>query len=462
MKRASLYIYLVSLALLLSACGSNNIEDSVSTSVEEVNGYAFTETVDTLLIDSYKMYTIRFKLVEDGFSASGQTVQFKAFDSQFGTIEMTSTVTDENGLGSFIYNPPATMPASGTNKIIQYVYRYTDDKGDDQELVQNITLNFHFNPQDDNGRATTLSISYTTSTCTDKGIIGHYYVHAVDRLSNVPVVGIPVKFSLINGVKEFNNAKIQEATGSLKNSVPFSFTDEKSNFSTQTNVKNGDNLIIFPSQGKTDISYLGGWSIDSVGKALTLDGVYPNIISTNNLTYIIGNEERLLGGENGSRGVLTVAHVEEVDATTDNEGYAYFDIVFDAILAGHTVTVEAHGHDNGKRMGISSREALRLDHFSAPETIILNSGGVRTVGIPITIEPSCLGKQPLIDVPIGMNSFTIEPNEHCRLVGGDFHTDGNGVMRIEVATDGNTSVTGGEDECTITWEGGISSLRYEY
>ncbi len=461
MKRASLYIYLVSLALLLSACGSNNIEDPVSAAeVEEVNGYSFSETVDMLNINSYKAYNIKFKLSKDGFALPTAAIRFKTFDSEFGTIETTSTVTDENGLGSFTYYPPVTMLSSGTSKTIQYVYQSIDENGESEDLIQNITLNFDFDVnKEGNGRATTLSISYTSSECTKQGIVGHYYVHAVDKYSRLPMVGIPVSMSLINGVVMFNGTKVHRSSGNIRNSNPHSFIDNSINFASQTNVKSGDNLIIFPSEGKTDISYIGGWSITRVTNKLTFYEKYLNITNTNGLTYIIGNEERLLGGSDGARGILTVAHVEQIDAVTDSRGYAFFDITFDAILSGHTVTVEAHGDEDGKRYGISSRETLRMDNYSATDIEVDNIGGESTYAMHLSINPSCLGQQPLIDVPVSPASFIVEPKENCWRAGGMYHTDDYGNVYVTVGSDGNTSAT---ETCTVKWEGGIHSLRHEY
>ena len=242
----------------------------------------------------------------------------------------------------------------------------------------------------------------------------------------------------------------------------FYHIDKSVNFTTQTKVKNGDNLIIFPSEGKTDASYIGGWDIKSVNSNLILNEYYYNLLDTTNLTYIIGNEERLLGGENGAVGTFAVAHVEP-NYTTDNNGYAYFDIVFDPILAGHTVTVEAHGNEDGNRIGTAMKTALRLDgdSFTAPDTVVANSGGLEIARIPLTINPSCTGNQPLIDVPVNPNSFHVSPEANCQIAPSvsNYHTSGYGTVTIAVQTDGNTTAT---ENCTITWDGDITSLVYEY
>jgi hypothetical protein len=225
----------------------------------------------------------------------------------------------------------------------------------------------------------------------------------------------------------------------------------------------GDNLIIFPSANRTDISYLGGWNIENVSNSLTLSGNY--IVDTNKtdrLTYLIGNEERLLGGENGSIGELKVAHVEMVQPETDLQGYAYFDIIYDFELAGHTVSVEAHGEENGKRIGTSGKVFLRLDgdNFYADDVLIPNNQQTkRTVRMHLSIQPSCSGNRALVDTPVSSASFEITPAENCQIVGVDKRTDGYGNIMIDVATDGNVTATA---QCTLSWQGGPGSLRYEY
>lgn len=442
--------------LFLSGCGTDTKENPVPP-VGVVDGYTFNNFTNELNITTYDNYRIEFQLTKDGIALPLSVVSMKVFDSNLGSVQSLTAITDEDGKGFFLYTPPKVFPESGTLTI-----SYTNG-----DIVLNATIQLMFNlePGTSPGRATTLSIVYETSECDDKrGLIGHYHVHAVDRFSRLPLVGIPVKVSLVNGVREISGEKLQKSGGNIRNTTPVSFYDNTINFDTQTNILEGDNLIIFPTENKTDISYLGGWNIDSVGQELTLDGEYTNLINATNLTYIVGNEERLLGGEDGEVGILANAHVEMIESVTDTQGYAYFDIVFDPALAGHTVSVEAHGDEDGKRVGIAQKEFLRLDgEFTAPETVIENDGSTQTFDIPISIQPSCMGEQALIDTPIDFDSFTIEPQAHCDIVkAAPFETDQFGNVSVTVSTDGNTTATGGQDECTLTWEADASSLGYEY
>ena len=456
MKKFIIYLFISTGIMLLSACGSDSRKDPVPPATPPPGGYAFVNVPSELHIEAYREYSIAFQLTKDGLVVPDAIVSMKVPDKSIGTLQAYTVTTNANGEGSFTYMPPVVFPEKGSLNMV-----YSDGN---ITLEQDIAL--HFNLDTDvpgDGHATTLSIAYETSECDDKrGIIGHYHVHAVDGTSHSPLVNMPIGVSLINGIKEIHNEKIQIAQGTIYNTDPVEFIDKSVNFFTETKVENGDNLMIFPSEGKTDPSYLGGWKIKEVNDDLILEAFYYNLPTTANLTYIIGNEQRLLGGENGSVGVLANAHVEP-SYVTDNKGYIYFDIIFDPILAGHTVTVEAHGVEDEKRIGTAMKIALRLDgdSFTAPDTLIPNDGGLEVVRVPISINPTCTGTQPLIDVPVNPNSFHVTPEKNCYIIPdiSEYKTDGSGAVSIAVQTDGNITAT---EKCTLKWDGDISSLVYEY
>ena len=459
MKKNIIYMVIAATVFLLSACGSNSKTDPLVEATPPPGGYAFSNLTESIDVTSYNDYPIYFQLTQNGLTVPSAIVNMKVPDKGIGSIEKYTVTTDENGKGKFIYSPPDIFPVDGVLYMV-----YSDGNISLEEPIK-ITFNLATDIPSD-GHATTLSIAYETTECNEKkGIIGHYHVHAVDRKSNRPAVNIPLNVTLVNGIKEINGVKVQKAKGSISNSGSIEFSDKSVDFYNQTKINDGDNLIIFATEEKTDTSYIGGWDIDYVYKYLLLNENYYNIVETNNLTYIIGNEKRLLGEDNANIGTIAVAHVEP-NHVTDNDGYVYFDIVFDPILAGHTVTVEAHGNDDGNRIGAVQKVFLRLDNdsFSASDILISNTGGTRMVSVPLSINPSCTGNQPLIDVPVVPNSFQVSPQEHCFIDHslGEYHSGPRGTVTVAVWTDGNTSETGGEDTCTLTWDGGPSSLSYEY
>jgi len=319
---------------------------------------------------------------------------------------------------------------------------------------------------------TALSIVYESTTEKAGKMIGHYHVHAVDD-NGKAMSGLKLKMSLINGVKEIRNQKLQRAVGNILSTTPISFHDNGVSFA-QTGISVGDALIVLPSSGKTGISYLGDWTIASVGTDLTLKENSYHLETTENLTYIIGNEERLLGGSNGNRGILTVAHIQKQDTnstfTTDKNGFTYFDVVFDPVLAGHTVTLGVH--TSGNRMGTSKVVGLRAAEFMAAEITIPNTGATVTVPMTLQISPKDSGTEHLIDIEVNPRSFKVEPLESCQLNlnRSNFHTDAGGRVILVVETKGTvdtvdkngTTSTSGAESCTIKWDGGISSLALEY
>jgi hypothetical protein len=312
-----------------------------------------------------------------------------------------------------------------------------------------------------------LSIVYE-STTSDPGtgkMIGHYHVHAVDE-SGEPMSGLHLKLSLINGVKEIRGEKLQYGTGVIKSSRPITFDDYEINFS-QTGVSTGDSLIILPSSGKADNSYLGNWEITGVSEYLTLKENSYHLEETGGLTYIIGKEERLLGGR-----VATVAHIAKTDTVetnttiTDANGFTSFNVVFDPVLAGHTATVGVS--TLGNRMAMSKIISLRGGSFVGSEIKVPLNGGIKIVSMRLMIDPGNGGTENLIDLNIAPSSFIFDPADKCSLnrQQSNLHTDVGGHVRLAIniskskSKDKNSTSSG--TECTVKWNGSPGSIYMEY
>ena len=318
------------------------------------------------------------------------------------------------------------------------------------------------NTEDGPRGTTALSIVYDSTSNNDEGkIVGHYHVHAVDEQGK-PMTNLALNLSIVNGVKEIRNQKLQNATGTIESSAPIGFYDGGVNFA-QTGVGVGDSLIIVPSSGKTGIEYLGDWKITAVGAGLTLRENSFHLESTGGLTYVIGNEERFLGGTSG-RGQVAVAHIESVKNTTDSNGFTYFDIVFDPVLAGHTVTVGAH--TDGNRMGVGKVIGLRAAEFFGGPVTVPNSGGIQYATMTLGIDPGNGATEHLVDVDIAASSFSVEPAKDCSLNydASDLHTDAGGRVYLAINTAASTagSDTDEASVCTVKWAGGITSIYLEY
>lgn len=304
---------------------------------------------------------------------------------------------------------------------------------------------------------TGLSIAYeSTEYDGARGFIDHYRVHATDVNGN-PVSGLPLNMSIINGVKEIRNQKLQIITGNIESSTPINFFDNGVNFS-QTDVSVGDNLIIIPSTGKTNNSYLGDWRITSVGTNLTLGEASYNLESTGGLTYIIGNEKRFLGG---SRGRLAIAHIETPKNTTDADGFTYFDVIYDPVLGRHTVTLGVH--TDGDRMSSAKVASLRGGELVSGIKTFQSTGGTYPVSLTIDIMFGTGGTEHFIDKTITSSSFKVDPIENCHLNVGlsDFHTDSSG--RVYLAIDTQLDVNATEAiTCTVSLDSANAVTISEY
>jgi len=277
-------------------------------------------------------------------------------------------------------------------------------------------------------------------------MVGYYHIHAVDD-NGKPLAHLPFKISLINGVKKIKGEEVQYGTGTISPSKPM-----------------GDTLIVLPTSGRTDSSYLGDWTVTGKSNVLSLRESSYNLETTDGLSYILGREERLLGGDMG-RGTLAVAHVETLDSngssTTDENGFTNFKVVFDPVLLGHTITIGAH--TNGNRLGVSKVVGLRGGKFSASPVKVPNTGASELAEMYLAIDPGNGAMEYLMDVDIVPSSFEVTPEESCRLnmQQSDFHSDGAGRVYLVIDTNGSTGDTGATS-CEVKWNGGITSIYLEY
>jgi len=308
---------------------------------------------------------------------------------------------------------------------------------------------------------TGLSIVYDSTELVNGKMVGYYHIHAVDD-NGKPLAHMPFRISVINGVKPINGEKVRYGTGVITPSKPITFGDSTLDFST-TNVAPGDTLIVLPTSGRTDSSYLGDWTVIKKTNILSLRESSYNLQPTDGLSYIIGREERLLGGDIG-RGTLSVAHVESSDSngssTTNKDGFTNFKVVFDPVLLGHTITIGAH--TNGNRLGVSKVVGLRGGKFLAAPVKVYNTGAPETAVMYLTIDPGNGAMEYLMDAEIVPSSFEVTPEDECRLdPRSDFHTDGAGRVHLIIDTKGAAD-DNGTATCEVKWNGGITSIFLEY
>jgi len=178
-----------------------------------------------------------------------------------------------------------------------------------------------------------------------RGCQKYFVVHAVDGNGNA-IPGLKVDANVIVRAKASGNA-----SGMIHTTSPITFTDSNYNFNG-SNIIFGDDLIVLPSSNNYHPSYLGDWKIyKTENSTLTLRDSAYNLETTDNLNYIVGNASVYVPGYGNA-----VAHVENRDnngtITTNADGYAYFDLLYDLALIGHSYVVGAHTTD-GYRIGAS-------------------------------------------------------------------------------------------------------------
>ena len=330
--------------------------------------------------------------------------------------------------------------------------------GSDNKVNSNDAVGGH-----ENQNALSIVYESTTSEPGTGKMIAHYHVHAVDEKGKP--INLPLKVSLVNGVREIRGQKVQHGTGTILSTKPITLHDDRVDFSN-TSVKVGDTLIVIPSQGKTGKDYLGDWKIIQKGNDLQLRERSYGLESTGGLTYIVGNRERVLGRTIAVADVRTKAGRDSNNSSTNSRGFTQFDVVFDPVLAGHTATVGVH--TEGNRMGAAKIITFRGGKFIASEAKVLITGETEYARMRILIDPGKGGTEDLMDVDLVPSSFSVEPLSNCRInyQRSNFHTDFTGSVHIAVdtfvGTDSNGTQGSGSEVCTIKWEGGAGSIYYEY
>jgi len=302
-----------------------------------------------------------------------------------------------------------------------------------------------------------LSIAYiSTEYDAQRGFIDHYRAHATDA-NGKAISGLPLKSSIVNGVKKIRNKKLQNSTGGIESSTPISFFDNGIDFSN-TGVRVGDNLIVIPASGKTNPSYLGDWTINKVNTQLTLSEGSFNLENTDGLTYIIGNEQRYLG--NAGSGRIATAHIETPKSdTTDADGFSYFDVVYDPVLGRHTVTLGVH--TSGDRKSAGKIANLRGGELSGGTYSFLTNGGTAFVNMTIYIKFGGGGSEHFIDQRINADSINVEPAKNCQINYAQSNLFTNAYGQIALAINSQLDANATEPvECTITAEDLGTYLEY--
>jgi len=138
MKKLGIFAFLSLLsALFIVGCGSNTKADPTHSSK---GPYLFVNASSPFEVsESNATEELRVQLLKDGYGYEGATVKIQPFNSLYGIVTPSTTVTDVDGWAVFPYLPPADIkPLVGQSAVLNAVF----DDGNGTVLVESIILNF--------------------------------------------------------------------------------------------------------------------------------------------------------------------------------------------------------------------------------------------------------------------------------------------------------------------------------
>ena len=297
---------------------------------------------------------------------------------------------------------------------------------------------------------------FVTSEDTSLGIYKNTYtIHAVDKYNNPAREGITLHPSIINGTKVIKSTGI---SGQITQGSPNADTFDDASVGVFSTVNSDDLLSIIPNADRFSKDYIGNWSIDIVATANQLELAEDYLAPTENaLSYVIGNSKRFISGY----GVATVDIKDKNGAgyVTDDRGNVQFDVTFDPVLSGHTVTVSANAYDIN-RTGVAKVAGLRWDKYNSTKVKVPNDGDDHVKNLTLGISN---GLEALINLDIVPSSI-ISSNSACDLntsagSATDLYTDSNGVITVQISTGLSSSAI---TECEITWSATQAGIYKEY
>jgi hypothetical protein len=365
---------------------------------------------------------------------------------------------DFNGTASYDYNGTSVKVVGVKTKTLSGV-ALLDIRASIFDGEKNTTISKTVPIVILSGPVTAISLVYVgVDFNPDKGLFEErWMIHAVDKYANPAREGLPLYPTLISDHKivvvgrDYNNY-----LGEIRKTVPTQFYDASKDFTSVDPVT--DRLIIMPYASDTtersDKSYLGDWTISNLIDQNTLElneSYYGE--TTDKLRYVIGDEKRII------RDTITVADIKSMDPSgtykTDVNGNIPFVITYDPLLVGHTFALSAKAYDdnNGYRSGTAIRTAFKGLGFTSSKVTVKNDGNTHN-SEKMTIWINKTNNYLVgIEVSQDFSSSSVE----CSVVNGNFKTDYNGNIYIDIQTTGDNNDT--VPECTIEW---VGVPLYEY
>jgi len=199
--------------------------------------------------------------------------------------------------------------------------------------------------------ASTISMTLTKTEYKEPFFIDTYTLHAVDANGNQVKEKRSISAGVINQTKFWSNNTIFGELSPNGTSSSFNVNSSLVNFST---LSNNDRVVIMPNSSRLSPSYLGGWKIQNVQNAFTLNLSEPYNLVTDGLSYAIGDEKKF----NSCDSTLATA-----DFGTSNyileDGQLKLELKYDPFMVGKDVFLYAQMQDGDKRIGISRKQTLK-------------------------------------------------------------------------------------------------------
>jgi hypothetical protein len=220
-----------------------------------------------------------------------------------------------------------------------------------------------------------------------------------------------------------------------------------------------ERVMILPYNSAYSKDYLGGWTIDEVlnNQRLNLSEEYYGSTATN-LRYIVGDQGRLLNGNEATAHVIADVGYDHTYQIDEN-GIVKVVVVYDPVLVGHTLSLSAVSYNGSSRSGTSSRESFRGNgyiHSFAPSNTIDIDDQSHNIDLSIAISPT---GEWLDNVTISPSSISLTSSQCTLNVANSNLNVISGHVSLVIDTH---VVAGGDDTCEIDWAATNGSIYYEY
>jgi hypothetical protein len=219
---------------------------------------------------------------------------------------------------------------------------------------------------------------------------------------------------------------------------------------TKLDIEEKDTLAILANEDRLKETYLGGWLVDSVvdDDTLNLQQVYSDS-TTDNITFVIGNEKRYDNCED----TVKLVDINSTDGTyeVDTNGIAYVSVKYDPYLVGKTVTFYANAVEN-KRVGTAIKTILFGTGISYAGEVSCAADENKDTNCSVVLSGFNSENFDLKHTLLQNNFAVYDKDGSCSIVEESNRTDCAGNYNVVIQVEKNTT-------CSVRWTGAVD---YEY